>query len=346
MNFYPALALALATSVASSDSTSAAQKTSTKSSAAASHVPWERVAVCLQATVSRDSSRRSATTMKWASAHRDVRTSRGVIGLQLLDDEAVLTLDGHAVTVGSDIDAKPINLGDWSVTVWAVPDCGAPAYLFIEQQDDANPVRIRRWFFDPNRTWESHELAVIEFPGKYGADTVLSLRGNTLSIANDVGEATEKTFHYQAAPVYAFVQTGIQPKYFATINKPNSQFFENSAASAAVKSNGQDVFELLRVRTSVGTATLFGGRYLIVAGATSGDFQRHAVAVVDTVDDVSFYVLCDDDPDETGALVRSSAGGNDRHGDDILKAFRSAGFSLVWNDAGRLVCDGQCHDER
>jgi len=346
MNFYPVLGLALAILLASSDSTSAGQKTSPKSTAAALHVPWERVAVCLQATASRDSSRRSATTMKWASARRDVRTSKGVVGLQLLDDEVVLTLDEQSVTVGSDFDGKPINLGDWSVTVWAVPDCGAPAYLFIEQQDDGSPVRIRRWFFDPNRTWQPRELAVIEFPGKYGADTVLSLRGNTLSIANDVGETTEKAFHYQAGPVYAFVQTGVQPKYFATVNKPNSQFFENSAASGAVRSNGQDVFEMLRVRTSVGTATLFGGRYLVVAGAASGDFQRHAVAVVDAVDDVSFYVLCDDDPDETGALVGSSAGGNDRHGDDILKAFRSAGFSLVWNDAGRLVCDGQCHDER
>jgi hypothetical protein len=346
MNLNPVLALALATLVAPSDSMSAAQKTSPKSTAAASHIPWERLPVCLQATASRDSSRRSATTMKWASARHDVHTSRGAAELQLLDDEVVLTLEGHAVTVGSDIDGKPINLGDWSVTVWAVPDCGAPAYLFIEQQDDGSPVRTRRWFFDPNRTWQSNELAVIEFPGKYGTDTVLTLRGNTLSIANDVGEATEKTLHYQAAPVYAFVQTGVQPKYFATINKSNSQFFENSATSAALKSNGQDVFEMLRTRTSVGTATLFGGRYLIMAGATSGDFQRHAVAVVDAVDDASFYVLCDDEPDETGALVGSSAGGSDRHDDDILKAFRSAGFSLVWNDAGRLVCDGQCHDER
>src|SRR5262245_22096427 len=117
MNFYPVLGLALPILLASSDSPRSGQPTSPKSTAAPLPLPGERVAVCLQATASRDSSRRSATTMKWASARRDVRTSKGVVGLQLLDDEVALTLEGQAVTVGSDFDGKPINLGDWSVTV-------------------------------------------------------------------------------------------------------------------------------------------------------------------------------------------------------------------------------------
>src|SRR5437899_8602352 len=140
------------------------------------------------------------------------------------------------------------------------------------------------------------------------------------------------------------------PKYVAVIRSPNDEFYGSASASDTVlRSAGQENFDLLRVRTSVGRTRLFRGRYLIVEGAAAGDFQRHGVVVVDTVKDAAFFALCDDEAIESGALLAASRGraaSLERGGEDVLAAFRFAALTLAFDESASLVCDGECHEER
>ena len=84
----------------------------------------------------------------------------------------------------------------------------------------------------------------------------------------------------------------------------------------------------------------------------SGAPERiHAVdgaVVVDAIKDVSVFVLCDDEAIETGALVvasRSTAS-LERGGEDVLAALRFAGFNVTFDEGLKLVCDGECHEDR
>ncbi len=326
-----------------------AQKRSAKASTNPASLSWDQAPRCLDATVGQDDRSSDTRAIRWGSARRDVQTSRGAFGAQLQDEAVVLTFDGQPLRTGSDNEGRPLYLSAWSIDVRGVPDCNAPAYLFIAQKYRGNAAD-GRWFFDPARTREAADPVVTEFPGRYEADAVLSLRGNVLTITNDIGDRDEKTFQYYPAPLYTFVQKGAQPQFLATIDKPNGDFYANAAASASVRQQaGADLFEALRARTAVGRTRLFKGRYLIVAGATAGDFDRHGAVVVDVISEVSFFVLCEDHPTDTGALVATSRGpiGQIEHGGaDVLEAFQFVGFVLRFDEGGQLVCDGECHGER
>ena len=310
---------------------------------------WNRVPVCLDASAPQSGGTDNADTLKWVSARRDVRASDTIIGLALQHDEVVLTLGSRPVTIGADAQGRPVNLGESSLTVWAIPDCDAPEYVFIAQRSDGHRATSRRWLFDPRRVAQPGEPAVIDFPGRYEADTVVSLRDNALAISNDAADGDEKTFQYHPAPVSAFARKGVAQKYITTIGRPNADFFRNGPASDTVlKSAGQEVFDLLRARTSVGKTRLFQGRYLIVEGAAAGDYGRHGAVVVDAIKDVSVFVLCDDEAIETGALVvasRSTAS-LERGGEEMLAALRFAGFNVTFDEGLKLVCDGECHEDR
>jgi hypothetical protein len=322
------------------------------SSAAAKPKPtlltWSKVPVCLDASAPSRSSASTASALDWKSPQHTVRTAAGAVGLKLHDDEAALVLNDQPVAIGVDSQGRSIALGDRSMSVRGFPDCDAPDYLFITPTAEDQTVS-RQWFVDAH-TPSTGEFAAVEFPGHYGADTVVSLRDGTLTVSSGAADGDETAFQYHAGPVHGFVQAGAAPKYLAVVGASNTDFYRNSAASDVVlRSAGQDTFDQLRVRTAVGKARLFRGRYLIVEGSADGDFQRHGVVVVDTVKDAALYVLCDDEAIESGAIVAASrvrASALDRGGEDVLAAFRFAGLTLAFDDGATLACDGECHGER
>jgi hypothetical protein len=320
-----------------------------KTGARAIVMPWEQVPVCLEATIA-DETDKKTEPIKWVSPRHDVRTAKGVVALQRQADVVVLTLGGQPVSLGSDVEGKPMTLGDWSVKVWGVPECSSPTYLFISQTSDGNPVRRRQWLFDPGRDVQAGQRAVVLFPDSFYADTVLVVRDNVLTLTSGAAEGVEKAFRYYPDPIGAFIQSGAQEKYLRTIGVSNQSFYDNpGAADALRKSAGDDLFDALRTRSAAGRTELFEGRYLIVAGSAPGDYARHAAAVIDIVKDAASFLVCEDDQVETGVLRGSSRADLrtlEHNGDDVLAAFRMAGFTLIWDEQGRLACDGECHDER
>jgi hypothetical protein len=314
-----------------------AQKKGAKGGAGSASLAWDRVPRCLAATVAGDAP-------KWTTDRHELKTSKGVVAIQPQGGELSLTLDGQPIVIGSDENGHPITLGDWSLEVWAVPDCAQPAYLFIEQKSAGAGSDSRQWFFDPARPRQANDAAVVEFQGHYGTDALLTYHDAVVIVANDVGEPGERTFQYYGSPLYAFLEKGAPPKYLGVIGKSNAAFFEDAGASAgALKIAGRDDFDALRSRTAVGDSRVFRGRYLVVSGAADGDYEHHGAVVIDMIRDATYYVLCDDDREETGVIVSSSRASG---GDDLLEAFRFAGFILRWTDEGGLACAGECHDER
>jgi hypothetical protein len=335
--------------VASLAAASGAAGPQKKSTGGAIMLPWAQVPVCLDATIA-DEGDRKAEPITWTSTRHDVRTPKGTIGVQPQSDAVVLTLGGQPVSLGADVEGKTMTLGDWSLKVWGVPDCASPLYLFISQTSDGNPVRRRQWLFDPGREVQAGRPAVIYFPDAFGTDTVVIVRDNALTVTSGAAEGTEKTLRYFPDPVGAFVRPGAQQKYMRAIGTPNRVFYENAAATDVLrKTAGDEIFDTLRTRSSAGTTELVEGRYLVVAGSAAGDFARHAAVVVDIVKDVAVFLVCEDDQIESGALVAASRADLrtlERGGDEVLAAFRTAGFSLIWDERGRLACDGECHGER
>jgi hypothetical protein len=324
----------------------AAQRSATK--ARPTLLTWNKVPVCVEASAAR-SGNQGDSALDWKSSQRTARTAAGVVTLRSRDDETAVLLNDQAIAIGADAQGKSVVLADYSVTIRGFPDCDAPDYLFIAPAGQ-DQTAGRRWFFDGRRQAAAGESAVIDFPGRYGPDTVVSLRTGMLTVSSGAADGDETTYQYHASPVRAFVHKSAAPKYVAVVGKSNDEFYGSAAASEVVlKTAGQETFDLLRARTSVGTTKLFRGRYLIVDGSAAGDFQRHGVIVIDTTKDAAFFVVCDDDPIYTGALVAASharAAALERGGEDVLAAFRFAGLTLTFDDSANLVCDGECHDER
>jgi hypothetical protein len=310
---------------------------------------WNKVPVCLEASVGQGDRNQGDNALEWKSSQRTVPTATGVVTLRFREDEAAVVLNDQPIAIGADAQGKPVILGDYSVGVRGFPDCDAPDYIFIVPAGQDRVVG-RRWFLDGRRPAAAGEPAAVEFPGHYGSDTVVSLRDGMLTVSGGAADGDETTYQYHGSPVRAFVHKGAQPKYVAVIGKPNDEFYGNAAANeTTLKTAGQETFDLLRARTSAGKTKLFHGRYLIVEGSEPGDFQRHGAVVIDTVKDAAFFIVCDDATAYTGTLVASSrtrAATLERGGEDVLSAFRFAGLTLAFDESANLVCDGECHDER
>jgi hypothetical protein len=310
---------------------------------------WDRVPVCLEASAPRRAVDNRSTSLGWTSNRREIPTAKGAVTLQLHDDEVALKIGDEAVTIGADEQGRPVHLSDSSLSVSGLPDCDAPEYVFITEKGDGRSPQGRRWLFDPRRIWQASESAVIDVPGPHTQDTLVSLRDGVLLISHGAAEGDEKMYRYHPDPVHAFVRTGAASKYVAVVSRANDDFYRDTVArETLLKTAGPEMFDLLRLRTAEGKVRLFRGRYLIVEGSAAGDFQRHGAVVVDTITDVAFFVLCDDGAIETGAILASSRGNItnvESGGEDVLGAFRFAGFNLTVDDA-KLVCDGECHEER
>ena len=324
----------------------AAQRSATR--ARPTLLTWNKVPVCLEASATRGKNQ-GDSGLEWKSSQRTVPATIGMVSLRFRDDEAAVVLNDQPIAIGADAQGKSVILGDYSVSVRGFPDCDAPDYLFVVPAGQDHAVG-RRWFLDGRRSPAAGESAAVEFPGHYGSDTVISLRDSMLTVSSGAADGDETTYQYHGSAVRAFVLKGALPKYVAVIGSPNDEFYGSASASDTVlRTAGQETFDLLRVRTSVGRTRLFRGRYLIVEGAAAGDFQRHGVVVIDTAKDAAFFVVCDDEALYTGALVASSrarAATLERGGDDVLAAFRFAGLTLTFDESANLVCDGECHDER
>jgi hypothetical protein len=325
------------------------QRTHAKPKTGVVVLTWDRVPVCLEASAPRHTSDSRSAALGWTSTRREISTGKGPVTLQGQDDQVVLKIGTEAVTIGADEQGRPVHLSDSSLTVSALPDCDAPEYVFITDRGDGRSPRGRRWLFDPRRTWQPSESRVIDVPGPSTPDTLVTVRDGVLLISHGAAEGDEKTYRYHPDPVHAFVRTGAASKYVAVVSRANDEFYRDATArETLLKSAGQEIFDLLRVRTAEGKVRLFRGRYLIVEGSAAGDFQRHGAVVVDTIADAAFFVLCDDATIETGAILASSRGNIttvESGGEDVLGAFRFAGFNLTVDDA-KLVCDGECHEER
>jgi len=341
------LAALIGGALAHSAVTSAAAVQRAASKARPTLLTWNKVPVCLEASTAQ-SRNQGDNGLDWKSPQRTLTTSTGVVSLRFRDDETAVVLGDQPIPIGADAQGKPVILGDYSVIVRAFPDCDAPDYVFIAPAAQDRVV-ARRWFLDGRRP-AADDSGVVEFPGHYGADTVVSVRDGVLSVSSGAADGDETTYQYHGSPVRAFVHKSAPPKYVAVLGKPNDDFYGSAAAAeTTLKTAGQETFDLLRARTSVGKTKLFRGRYLIVEGSERGDFQRHGAVVIDTVNDAAFFIVCDDAAVYTGALVASShapAATLERLGDDVLAAFRFAGLTLSFDESANLVCDGECHDER
>jgi len=315
--------------------------------ARATLIRWEKLPICLEAAAARDNA--NGSVIAWTSTRRELRTSGGILGFQLHDDEVALTLNNRLVAIGMDAQGKPIAAGESSLVVKAAPDCDAAAYVFVAPRTDRHGEGERHWLFDPRRTLRPEDPSLVEFPGVYAANTIVTLRDTALIVSSGTADSDDKAFQYHPDPVHSFVRVGGQPKYIELVGRPNEDFFHSVPASGAVReSAGDELFELLRTRTSTGKARVFQGRYFIVEGAAAGDFERHAAIVVDMIKGSSFFVACDDEGTDGGRLEAASRGNAaalERGGEEVLAAFRFAGFTLMFDD-GVLRCDGDCHDER
>jgi len=342
--------LAAVVAVSASPRATPAARAAQKRPAGGQSLSWDRVPKCLDATVGRDAGGRTTGAIVWRSERHEMKTPAGVFTMRVHDYLVGLTLDGQPVQAGADLEGKPIDLEDWALAVWAMPDCAQPAYGFVEQTShDANPEG-RRWLFDARTKNAAGAGGLVEFPGRFGPDTSVAFRGGALTVTNDAGGLDEHAYLYVAEPIPIFVQRGAKDKYLKAIGKPTDVFFADASASQIVLAGvGREAFDDLRASTAVGSARLFEGRYLIVSGAASGDYQRHGALVIDVVRDALFTVVCTDHQEETGALTAAygpRAASLEGGGDRVLAAFQLAGFYLRWDETTGLACDGPCHEER
>ena len=316
------------------------------------NVAWVDVPTCLNAKPDNH----GAGTIAWESTTQTVRTAQGLFGIRYVKmggfgDEVALTLDG-GVVIKSSMDEQGISvpLSNSSIELRALPDCSQPLYLFIREWNDAEPGEATDWVIDAGRSTKTSESFLIEFPADFGAHTVLNLQGGVLTVTNEAPGRSATAYRYHADPVYAFIETGVQPTYLSVVDKPNDDFFENVEASNAVlKTVGKPLFDDLHASTGLGETNMFGGRYLIVAGSMAYNSQRHGVVVVDVVSNAVFWILCEDFNHNTGTLVRTSQATKQfiaNNDNAVLNAFRSVGFNLKWDEKDTLSCDGDCHSEQ